>query len=333
MSNLNIEQVFTKIDEATKAVEYHKNEPYLDSLSIVLEWLLFKESNGEEDEILVRKLKTSLKEIHIDKLPKDQLKKVTELLILKGMKDSVQAQHLLTPETIALFISYLVNKLFSKGPIRVFDPVCGTANLLTTVLKELNTSYEAFGSEIDPTLLRLAVNHANLLEMEIEFFHQDSLRPFLLDPVDLVIADLPVGYYPDDMIAQNYELRANEGHSYAHHLLIEQSLNYTKDGGYLIFLIPEFLFDSDQAQQLNRFLHKSAHIVGVLRLPEDAFRSEKQVKSIFILQKKGVETKAPHQPLLVMLPSLNNSKAMENILVQINDWFEKYKENSKGIGE
>src|SRR5690625_4690440 len=99
MSNLNIEQVFTKIDEATKAVEYHKNEPYLDSLSIVLEWLLFKESNGEEDEILVRKLKTSLKEIHIDKLPKDQLKKAIELLILKGMKDSVQAQHLLTPRS------------------------------------------------------------------------------------------------------------------------------------------------------------------------------------------------------------------------------------------
>ena len=45
------------------------------------------------------------------------------------------------------------------------------------------------------------------MKKEIEFFHQDSLAPFLMDPVDLIVSDLPVGYYPDDIRANDYELR------------------------------------------------------------------------------------------------------------------------------
>src|SRR5699024_9227219 len=116
-------------------------------------------------------------------------------------------------------LGYLAQKLSNgqKG-LRVFDPVCGTGNLLTTVLSHLESPGQSFGSEIDPTLIKLALFSANLQEMTIDFFHQDSLRPFLLDPVHLVVADLPVGYYPDDERATEFVLQADEGHSYAHHL-------------------------------------------------------------------------------------------------------------------
>src|SRR5699024_10501452 len=108
---------------------------------------------------------------------------------------------------------------------------------------------------------KLSVMNANLQEKKVEFFHQDSLRSFLLDPVDLVVADLPVGYYPDDVQASNFELKSDVGHSYSHHLFIEQSLTYTQDGGYLIFLVPEFIFNSDESDKLHTFIHKFAHIV------------------------------------------------------------------------
>lgn len=330
MANQNIEQLFHQMDEATKIVEQDLSEPYLDSLAVVFEYLLFEELPSNAHDMFSHKFKEALNGIDIDELTVEQKKKLIELLILKGMKDSTQPQHLLTPETIGLFISYLVNKLLEgKKHIRIFDPACGTAHLLTTVLGQWEHEYAAYGSEVDPTLIRLAVNSANLQKMEIEFFHQDSLRPFLLDPVDVVVADLPVGYYPDDIIAESYELKAKEGHSYAHHLFIEQSLNYSKEGAYLFFLVPEFLFDSDQAEQLNSFIHKHAHIVGVIRLPENAFRSKKNVKSIFIIQKKGEGTKAPQQPLLAMLPSFEDTQGMENILSQMNDWFITYHEKRK----
>lgn len=325
MGENRIEKIFKQIDEATELIEHHTNEPYLDSLSIVFEWILYEELPESIHDLLQQKLKNMIQFKDIDELPKDQKRKLTELLILKGMKENTQPNHFITPETIGLFVSYLVNKFISnKEDLRIFDPVCGTGNLLLTVLSQLTTDYKAYGSDVDPTLIRLAVNNANFQEEEIEFFHQDSLRPFLLDPVDIVLADLPVGYYPDDMVAEKYELKAKEGYSYAHHLLIEQSLTYTKDGGYLFFLIPEFLFESDQAEQLKTYLHNNAHIVGVLRLPDNVFKSKKHVKSIFILQKKGKETKNPHQPLLAMLPSFTDTTAMESILAQINEWFTNY---------
>src|SRR5699024_6616982 len=170
-------------------------------------------------------------------------------------------------------------------------------NLLTTVLSHLNLPGPSFGSEIDSTLIKLALFNANLQKMTIEFFNQDSLRPFLIDPVDLTVADLPVGYYPDDEQAKNFELKAADGHSYAHHLFIEQSMKYTKNSGYLLLLVPEFIFDSDQSDKLHKYLQNNAHIVGLLRLPESAFASKRNIKSILILQKKGPETKMPKQPL------------------------------------
>src|SRR5699024_10506179 len=104
---------------------------------------------------------------------------------------------------------------------------------------------------------------------------------------------------------------------------IEQSLHYTKPGGFLIFVIPESLFSSDQSDQLNAFIQKYAHIIGVIQLSDTTFKSKAHKKSVFLLQKKGKETKDVKQPLLVMLPSFNNTKAMEDIMNQINNWFQE----------
>src|SRR5699024_6916616 len=155
------------------------------------------------------------------------------------------------------------------------DPVSGTANLLTTVMSQLTQQVDAYAGEVDPTLIQLALSNANLQRRIIEFFNQDSLRPFLLDPLELLVADSPVGYYPDDIRAKNIKLQSDECHSYAHHLFIQQRMNYTKEAGYLICVIPDFLCDSDQSNTLHAYIQEYAHIIGVIRLPESAFKSEK----------------------------------------------------------
>src|SRR5699024_7078258 len=124
------------------------------------------------------------------------------------------------------------------------------------------------------------------------------------------------GYYPDDIRATEFELKADEGHSYAHHLLIEQSMNYTQNGGYLVLIVPDTLFESDQADKLHAFIHNHAHIVGLLQLPETIFKSKQHAKSILILQKKGVNTNAPKQPFLVKITSVQNPISIEDILPQ-----------------
>ncbi|HLS59635.1 MAG TPA: class I SAM-dependent methyltransferase [Virgibacillus sp.] len=322
MEKTNIETLYAWLDQTTENIQQHADEPYLDSLAITLAALFYERPGDHLDDLISHKLATALKEITISEYTAEDIRKSIQLAILKGMQRSTQPQHLITPETVSLLMGYLAGKLTQDNEhLRVFDPVSGSGNLLTTVLGQLSQSTDAYGSEIDPTLIKLGLLNANLQKMNIEFFHQDSLRPFLLDPVDLVVSDLPVGYYPDDIRANDFELKASEGHSYAHHLLIEQSLTYTKSGGYLILLIPEFLFDSDQSDKLHQFLQENTHIVGVLRLPETAFSSKKNVKSVLILQKQGKETIAPKQPLLVDLPSFKDTGAMEDILGQVNNWF------------
>ncbi|SEQ10436.1 site-specific DNA-methyltransferase (adenine-specific) [Virgibacillus subterraneus] len=322
MEKMNVEVLFEKIDNATETVQQHVNETYLDSLAMTLEVFFHEYVSEETDDVLKHKLQTIIKDIDIPEYQTEEVRKAVQLAILKGMKGTTQQQHLMTPETVALFVGYLAEKVTNgKEKLRVFDPASGTGNLLTTVLGHLENTEETFASEVDPTLIKLAVLNANLQKKEVEFFHQDSLTPFLMDPVDLIVADLPVGYYPDDVRANDFELKADEGHSYSHHLFIEQSMNYTKEGGYSIFVIPDFLFDSDQSDKLHAYIQEYAHIIGVLRLPESMFKSEKNIKSILILQKKGKGTTAPKQPLLVKLPSFKDTTAMNDILGQMNTWF------------
>lgn len=324
MEEKDVVQLFNIIDKTTSVIQQEESETYLDSLTRSLEAMFFEitdEPLGDKGQHIVD---TSLTDINVDQLDKTTIRKAVQLAILKGMKEATQPQHLMTPETIAMFIGYLAEKLTKDmKDVRLFDPVSGTANLLLIVLEQLKNSTKAYGNEIDPTLLKLALLYANLQQKEVEFFHQDSMRPFLLDPVDLVVADLPVGYYPDDIRANDFELKADEGHSYAHHLIMEQSFMYTKEGGYLIFIIPESLFQSEQADKLHAFMKKHAHIIGLIQLSDTLFKGKEQKKSIFILQKKGPETKGVKQPLLAMLPSFQDGPKMENMLLQINNWFEE----------
>lgn len=317
MEQSNVEGLFEQIDNLTETVQQDLNETYLDSLAIALEAVFEGEPQKELAEQLQKLPDTASYEVV-------EVRKAVQLAILKGMKGATQEQHLMTPETVALFAGYLAGKLTEgQKNLRVFDPASGTGNLLTIVMEQLDDVGDVSAGEVDPTLIQLAVLSANLQKKEIEFFHQDSLRPFLMDPVDLVISDLPVGYYPDDIRANDYEMTADEGHSYAHHLFIEQSINYTKEGGYLVFVIPEFLFESDQSDKLHAYLQENAHIIGVVQLPESAFKSEKNRKSILLLQKNGPETSALKQPLLAQLPSFKNTEAMNDILAQMNQWFKE----------
>jgi site-specific DNA-methyltransferase (adenine-specific) len=319
----NVEKVYQALDQMAESLESRENIAYLDALGAAMEYIIDRETELTDQPLVKQQLDKHAAIFDKQGYKKEEVRKGIQLAILKGMKGATQQQHMLTPDTVAMLIGYLTNKLVGKNDnIRLFDPAVGTGNLLTAVLNQVEKDIQAYGSDVDPTLIQLAVMSANMQERQIEFFHQDSLRPFLLEPVELVVSDLPVGYYPDDVQAAQYELKAEEGHSYSHHLFIEQSLHYTKEGGYLLFVVPNFLFESDQARSLHAFLQEHAHIVGLLQFPDSMFKNESQAKSVLILQKKGTLTTAPKQALLVQLPSFKNPNAMSNVLKQINDWFD-----------
>src|SRR5690606_27161424 len=118
-------------------------------------------------------------------------------------------------------ISYLTEKfLGAKTDLSILDPAVGTGNLLSTILNRQGniSQIRSYGVEVDELLIKLAYVGANLQKQPTEFFHQDALEPVFIDPVNLVICDLPMGYYPDDNQAGQYELNASKRHDYAHPL-------------------------------------------------------------------------------------------------------------------
>jgi site-specific DNA-methyltransferase (adenine-specific) len=323
MMNSPVETLFGIIDETSQLLREELACSYLEAVAETGENLFQDEVLQDEvSELTKKRLHKKYEEIKIGSVENENIRKAFQFAILKGMKENVQPNHQMTPDSLGLFISFLVNK-FTAGSqnLTVMDPAIGTGNLLTTVLNQMpHIETQSIGVEIDDVLIKLAYVGANLQKHQLQLFNQDALEPLFIDPVDIVLSDLPVGYYPNDLRAQDYELRAKEGHSYAHHLFIEQSLKHTKEGGFLFFIVPNGLFESPLSSQLQLFLKEKVNIQGFLQLPLSLFKNKSSAKSILILQKKKEGVKAPKEVLLSNLPSLSNQRALEDILAKIDQW-------------
>ncbi|MDP4085969.1 MAG: class I SAM-dependent methyltransferase [Bacillota bacterium] len=322
-----VEQLFTLFNETSVALQEELSCTYLEALAKTGENLFHNSILQEElSELTVKRLKKQYEGMNLEKFTKEQIRKAYQLAILKGMKEIVQPNHQMTPDSVGMLVSYLVEKFIKLQSFRLLDPAVGTGNLLMTVLNhQVDKKIESIGVEIDDILIKLAYISSNLQEHPVEFFNQDSLEPLFIELVDAVISDLPVGYYPNDVRAAEYQLKANEGHSYSHHLFIEQSVRHTKPGGYLFFIIPNGLFESEQAPMLQEYLKENADIQAILQLPLSMFKNKNAAKSIVILQKKGKNSSAPKQVLLAQLPSLSNAAEVNNILRKIDKWFDENK--------
>ncbi|AIY75643.1 class I SAM-dependent methyltransferase [Bacillus tropicus] len=324
-----VETLFSIFDSSAVVLRKELDVTYLEALvetgDNLFEGAILQE---ELSESAIERLNREYSTFNEETYKGEEIRKAFQLAILKGMKEGVQANHEMTPDAVGMFMSYLFHKFMQgQNEIAVLDPAIGTGNLMTTVFNSAKEglAMSGFGVEVDEVLIKLALVNANLQKHAIEFFHQDGLAPLYIDPVDAVISDLPIGYYPNEIGASEYKLKADEGMSYAHHLFIEQSVKHTKEGGYLFFLVPNFIFESDQAPKLHAFIKETCFIQGLLQLPVSMFKNEKNAKSIFVLQKKGPSVTMPKQALLVELPKFSNMKAMEDIMDQLNTWFATHK--------
>lgn len=331
MSKTPVEKLFTVFNMTADLLKEELSCTYLEALAETGE-NLFQGAVFQDGlpEISKKRLEKAYSEISLENFSKEEIRKGFQLAILKGMQEHIQPNHQMTPDSVGMFIGYLVDKFVDQKSFRLLDPAVGTGNLLSTVLNQQeNKQIDSIGVEIDETLIRLAYVNANLQKHAVEFFNQDSLEPLFVDPADAVICDLPVGYYPNDVRAADYQTKAAEGHTYSHHLFIEQSTRHVKEGGYMFFMIPNGLFESEQAPFLHAFIKKHLLVQGILQLPPSLFKNKKAAKSILIMQKKGEHVKEPKQALLAELPKLSDGPAVNRMLIKIDNWFRENKSEGK----
>lgn len=324
-----IEQTFTSLKEAVALLQKELQVSYLDALIETGDNLLAKEVHVE-DGLPTAEIKTRLEKLYANAqlagLTTEQRRQVMQLLLLQAYKqEKIQANHQMTPDTIGFLVEYLLEKVLPKKQgLALLDLTVGTGNLLTAILSKLNQNgwpkIQAYGVDNDDTLITLASMATQIEQISVDLFHQDALDSLLLPKVDVVVSDLPVGYYPLDERVTQFKTRAKKGHSYVHHLLIEQAVNQLKPAGFGIFVVPNGLFESPEAKGLLDYIQANAYLQGMLNLPQDLFASKRGQKAILLLQKHGTGAKQAKQILLGDFPSFKHKEQFQAFLGQIDYW-------------
>ena len=271
--------------------------------------------DGQTELTLVKENNQRLKNLSLNK---EEWRRSFQYLLMKAAQtEPLQANHQFTPDGIGFLLVFLVDQLASSDQVDVLEMGSGTGNLAQTLMNNCQRSLDYLGLEIDDLLIDLAASMAEVMKADVNFAQGDAIRPQVLKESDVIISDLPVGYYPDDAIASRYQVASPQGHTYAHHLLIEQSLKYLKPGGVAIFLAPNDLLTSEQSPLLKKWMQDHAQVLAMVTLPENLFRSANLAKTIFVFRK---QEEAVVQPFVYPLTDLQDQEDLMKFRESFQNW-------------
>ena len=271
--------------------------------------------DGQTELTLVKENNQRLKDLNLNK---EEWRRSFQYLLMKATQtEPLQANHQFTPDGIGFLLVFLVDQLASSDQVDVLEIGSGTGNLAQTLMNNCQRSLDYLGLEIDDLLIDLAASMAEVMKVDVNFAQGDAVRPQVLKESDVIISDLPIGYYPDDAIASRYQVASPQGHTYAHHLLIEQSLKYLKPGGVAIFLAPNDLLTSEQSPLLKKWMQDHAQVLAMVTLPENLFRSANLAKTIFVLRK---QEEAVVQPFVYPLTDLQDQEDLMKFRESFQNW-------------
>ena len=310
-----IEQVYTYLLENVQIIQNDLATSFYDALVEQNGIYLDGQTNLEQ----VKKNNQALKRLA---LRKEEWLRVYQFLLMKAAQtEPLQANHQFTPDVIGHLMIFIIEQLWSAESISLLELGSGMGILGASFLTSMNKKVDYLGIELDDLLIDLAASMAEVMDLQMGFVQGDAVRPQVLKESDIIVSDLPVGYYPDDQTASRYQVAAKDEHTYAHHLLMEQSLKYLKTGGYAIFLAPTDLLTSPQSELLKSWLTEQAQLVAIIALPEDLFAQGAQSKTIFVLQKKTGEA---IEPFVYPLTSLRDPEILMEFKENFQNWCQEH---------
>lgn len=303
-----MEQLFKKLDETTKQLNDENGQSFIENLGLSMEQLYTKERDVLEQSTL-----------------QDRRKAFQFAYLSQLQKEEVQANHQITPDSIGLILGYLISQFETDSEaLHIADLGSGAGHLSATVnevMSEKTLMHHLV--EVDPVLSRLSIHLANFLEIPFDVYPQDALMPLPFEEADVVIGDLPIGYYPVDERSHEMKLGFKEGHSYAHHLFIEQAITALKPSGFAFLVVPRALFEDAKVKQLQNFIATETEMQAFLHLPKNLFKNERAQKSLLVLQKKAQGITHPVEVLLANIPDLKQPQNFQNFLSELNEWMRK----------
>lgn len=328
----NFEKLFNQFLDCVQTLQNALNVSFTEALVETfdnLEQGKIKVENGAPDEKTVEELSKKYQALDYDHISQKDKAQVFTFLTLKTVNDdSLDANQMPTPPAISTVVAMLMHKLLKDEKMEIVDPAVGTGNMLFSIisqLKALNHSkdnYQLVGIDNDEEMLNLTDVAAHLNDIDIELYCQDALMPWMCPNADAIVSDLPIGYYPIDENAKNFENHAKKGHSFAHLLLIEQIIKNLKSDGYAFLVVPKSILSGKIGADFMPWLTKKVYLKAIVELPDDMFRNKFNQKSILVFQNHGSEAK-PSEVLLTKLDSLKKEQSLIQFNVKLDEWYTK----------
>ena len=309
---------FEKIEQAYTLLLENVQEIQNDLLTSFYDALIEQNGSYLDGDIELDSVRQNNEKLKALKLSKEEWRRAYQFLLMKAAQtEPLQANHQFTPDSIGFILTFLIDQLSKKEHIDILEIGSGMGNLAETILNNTQKNVDYLGLELDDLLIDISASIADVMDAKVSFVQGDAVRPQVLKESDVIISDLPVGFYPDDHIATRYEVASRQEHTYAHHLLMEQSLKYLKSDGYAIFLAPNDLLTSSQSDLLKKWLQKHAQIVAMIALPESLFGNAAYAKTIFVLKKQDEQAV---QPFVYALSDLQNQADLLTFSEKFQNW-------------
>ena len=309
---------FEKIEQAYTLLLENIQEIQNDLLTSFYDALIEQNGSYLDGDIELDSVRQNNEKLKALKLSKEEWRRAYQFLLMKAAQtEPLQANHQFTPDSIGFILTFLIDQLSKKEHIDILEIGSGMGNLAETILNNTKKNVDYLGLELDDLLIDISASIADVMDAKVSFVQGDAVRPQVLKESDVIISDLPVGFYPDDNIAMRYEVASRQEHTYAHHLLMEQSLKYLKSDGYAIFLAPNDLLTSSQSDLLKKWLQKHAQIVAMIALPESLFGNAAYAKTIFVLKKQDEQA---IQPFVYALSDLQNQADLLTFSEKFQNW-------------
>lgn len=326
--------MFETIEKAVKQLQAAQNKlvETLDMAAIEALVIVFELMLGQDDDEWATLSATDQANIladiqaaDFDGMTPELKRQVLQLLLVATMReDGLQANYQVTPDAIGMWVGFVVEQFVTAGePVKVTDLTVGSGNLLATVAQVLGqqkNEMTASGVENDDTMLTIASGMAALLGLDWQLTLADAVADQPAVNQDVVIADLPVGYYPS-AVPTDFTTQADDGLTYVHHLLVEQAIKALRPGGLAALIVPANLFESEQAANILKYLQGSdVFFQALLQFPEKLFTNEKAAKAILVLQRAGGDAVQATPVMLARTPELTNVAENKNFVSEITAW-------------
>ena len=146
----NLELFYDVLDESNNFLYEIFHKPYFELIEMTVQNILAGEivTDLEDKENYEALQKIYDKLIDVDFSVED-VRKAMQSIILRGFKEMRIPNGFTTPDTLGIFMAYLITKVCKNKEISILDPLCGTGNLLLTISNHLDKECTLFACDND----------------------------------------------------------------------------------------------------------------------------------------------------------------------------------------